>query len=188
MPDICTYVLSVLLFCSSFCTIAAGVQSQASSPNVVLEVTSTNYGVGGHQDKRLLIRLTDDGKVEWDNWLGNNWKRETSAINAERVSEVQRALDGIDSTSVRNKKVGPYHIYMDNSVVLQIQMHVRQEQVTFSVINPWPSNMPSEAEHSLIHKTMPKNVKVVVCEIDKLSGEVAHTPVSELCQTRNESH
>jgi hypothetical protein len=42
-------------------------------------------------------------------------------------------------------------------------------------------------EHSLIHKTMPKNVKVVVCEIDRLSGDVAHTPVSELCQTRNES-
>jgi hypothetical protein len=119
MPDICTYVLWVLLFYGSFCTIA-GVQSQASSPNVVLEVISTNYGIGGHQDKELLTRLTDDGKVEWDNWLGNTWKRETSAVNAKRVSEVQRALDGIDSTSVRNKKMGPYHIYMDSSVVLQI--------------------------------------------------------------------
>ena|ERR1700722_12796962 len=189
MPDICTYVLSVLLFYGSFCTIAAGVQSQASSPNVVLEVISTiNYGVGVHQDKQLLMRLTDDGKVEWDNWLGNTWKRETSAINAERVSEAQRALDGIDSTSVRNRKMGPYHIYMDSSVVLQIRMHVRQEQVTFSVINPWPSNMPSEVEHSLIHKAMPKNVKVVVCEIDRLSSEVANTPVSELCKTRNELH
>jgi len=39
----------------------------------------------------------------------------------------------------------------------------------------------------LIHKTMPKNVKVVVCEIDRMSGDVAHNPVSELCQTRNES-
>jgi hypothetical protein len=188
MPDICTYVLWVLLFYGSFCTIAAGVQSQASSPNVVLEVISTNYGIGGHQDKELLIRLTDDGKVEWDNWLGNTRKRETSAVNAKRVSEVQRALDGIDSTSVRNKKMGPYHIYMDTSVVLQIQMHVRQEQVTFSVTNPWPSNMPSEVDDALIHKAMPKNVKVVVCEIDRLSSGVRNTPVSELCKTRNESH
>jgi|HubBroStandDraft_4_1064222.scaffolds.fasta_scaffold716089_1 hypothetical protein len=133
-------------------------------------------------------RLTDHGKVGWDKWLGNTWKRETSAVDAERVSELQRVLDVIDSTSVPNKKMGPYHIYMDNSVVLQIRMNVCQEQVTFSGLNPWPSNMPSEAEHSLIHKAMPRNVKVVVCEIDKLSSDVANTPVSELCKTRNELH
>jgi hypothetical protein len=186
MCRIRTYVLPGLFCLSSLCTIVGNTQSSDSSPNVVLRVTSINYGIGGHQDKRLLVRLTDDGKVEWDKWKDNTWKRETTSVGVQRVSEVQRIFDSINATSVRNKKMGPYHVYMDNSVVLQIRMLVRQEQVTFSVINPFPSNMPPEAEHLLIHKAMPKDVKIIVCEIDKLSSEVANLPVSDLCDTNDE--
>src|SRR5580700_901597 len=109
----------------------------SAPPRWPIERISGRSPPGSRQMLPLAIRrLTDHGKVGWDKWLGNTWKRETSAVDAERVSELQRVLDVIDSTWVPNKKMGPYHIYMDNSVVLQIRMNVCQEQVTFSGLNP----------------------------------------------------
>jgi hypothetical protein len=45
-------------------------QSRVASPIVILEASSTYQGIGGYQKTLLLLRLTDDGKVEWDKPMG----------------------------------------------------------------------------------------------------------------------
>jgi hypothetical protein len=39
---------------------------------VVLHATNTPHGIGDHQDKRLVVRLTDNGQMEWDDWSPQN--------------------------------------------------------------------------------------------------------------------
>jgi hypothetical protein len=56
---------------------ASGPQSQLSSPIVVLEATNTIHGIGGYQNQQMLVRLTNDGNVEWDKRVGNAWERQS---------------------------------------------------------------------------------------------------------------
>jgi hypothetical protein len=100
----------------------------------VLEATSMTRGQTEMQ--YLLVRLTNNGKVEWDKYARNAWERQTSSVSAERVSKIQRTLDSIDKSQLHGA-MGPYHVYVDTSVELRIQMTVRQGEVTFSVTNPW---------------------------------------------------
>jgi len=72
--------------------------------------------------------------------------------------------------------MGPYGINEDASEELQIKMTAKKGEVTFSVINPWAS---SESTH---HKRMPRDVRVVVCEVDRLHAQVADVPVQEVCK------
>jgi hypothetical protein len=174
-------VLSILTCVTSFCAMASDAQSPVSSPIVVLEATSTIHANGLYQNQHLLVRLTGDGKVEWDKWVGNVWERQTSSVSAERVSEIRRTLDAIDKNLVHGK-MGPYYAYVDTSVDDQIHMVVGQEEVTFSVTNPWPPGvLPNR-------KPMPKDVKAVVCEIDRLHAQVANITVNELCKASQLSH
>jgi hypothetical protein len=181
MPRYLSYVMSILLCIGPFFAMTSDVQSQASSPIVVLEATSTVHGNNGYQNQLLLARLTDDGKVEWDKLVGTTgWERQTGSVSAERVSEIKRTLDAIQESSLHGR-MGPYDTYEDWSVELQIHMTAKKGEVTFSVINPWS---PSEFRH----KRMPKDVRVVVCEIDRLHAQVADVPVTEVCKATTRSH
>jgi hypothetical protein len=117
--------------------------------------------------------------VEWDKAVGNAWERHASSVSAEQVSEIRRTLDAIDKSAV-NGKMGPYHVYEDASVELQIHMIVGQEYLAFSVVNPW---LPGANR-----KRMPKDVKAVVCEIDRLYAQVANSPINKLCTAAQPSH
>jgi hypothetical protein len=97
------------------------------------------------------------------------------------VSEVRRTLDAINKSLVHGK-MGPYHVYEDVSDELRIHVMVGQEEVAFSVMNPWPpGRLPGR-------KPMPRDVKVIVCEIDSLHAQVANIPVNELCKANRPSH
>jgi hypothetical protein len=172
----------VLACIKSVCPTVSGAQSQVSTPVVVLEATSTLRGSGHYENQHLVVRLATDGNVEWDKAVGNAvWERQTGAVDAERVREIRRTLNAIDKNSLKGK-MGPYHIYVDTSVELQIHLVVGQETVAFSVINPWlPDAWPK-------HKPMPKDVKIVVCVIDRLQAQVASMPVNELCKGPQPSH
>ena len=175
MPRFLSCALSVLTWINLFCAVSSDAQSQPSSPIVVLEATNTLHANNNYQSQWLLVRLTDDGKVEWDKYVGNAWERKTSSVSAEQVAEVERTLNAIDKNIVHGR-MGPYRIYVDTSDELQIHMTVRQAEVTFSVMNPWmPGALPSR-------KPMPKDVKAVVCVIDRLHAEVANVSVNELCK------
>jgi hypothetical protein len=181
MPAFPRLILSLLTCINLFSAIAGNAQSQDSSPTVLLEATSIMHGVGGYEEKHLFVRLTGDGKVEWDKYVGNSWERQASSVTAERVLEIQRTLDSIDKSLVHGT-MGPYHIYVDTSTELKIHMTARQGDVSFSVQNPWP---PSVIPN---HKPMPKDVKAVLCEADWLQAQVANLPVSELCKPQKSSH
>jgi hypothetical protein len=159
---------------------AGEAESQMSPPIVVLEATDTIHANGPYQSQHMLVRLTSDGSVEWDKMVGNSWERQTRSVGAERVAEIRRTLDSINKSLVHGK-MGPYHVYEDISNELQIHVVVGQEEVVFSVMNPWLPGRPAR-------KPMPRDVKVVVCEIDSLHAEVANLPVNELCKASQLSH
>jgi hypothetical protein len=115
MPRILSSILSILISANAIYATANQVQSAASSPQVVLEATNTTRGIGGYKNESLLVRLTDDGKVQWDKveWdkLGRQYARErqVSTVSAEMVSEIKHALITVDDSRVRSK-MEPYYI------------------------------------------------------------------------------
>ena len=180
MPSCSSFILSILMGINLFSAAANNVRWPVSAPTVVLEANSMTRNQGSEM-KYLLVRLTDDGKVEWDKYVGSAWERQTSSVSAESVSKIQRTLDSIDKSRLHGA-MGPYHVYEDASVELQIQMTARQGEVTFSVTNPWSEpGMPSR-------KRMPKEVKLVLCEVDALYAQVASVSVDQMCKAITSPH
>jgi hypothetical protein len=142
MRSISRYVSLFLIGTFLFCATSINPQSQVSSPTVVVEATDTIHGIGGYQNTRLLVRLWDDGKLEWDNWVGNAWKSQIGSVTIERVSAIKRSLDAIDGSRMRGK-MGPYHIYTDTSVELRVRLTTSQGVLAFTLINPWSCELPS---------------------------------------------
>jgi hypothetical protein len=184
MPRILSLILSILISANAICATANQAEPAASSPQVVLEATNTTRGTGGYKAELLLVRLTDDGKVEWDNVGG--WdklegqytrERQISTVSAGVVSKIKRTLTTVDESRIRSK-MGPYYIYTDTTAELQIRMIAGPGSVTFTVLNPW---------QGYVQKPMPKDIKTVVCEISRLHAQVANTPVDEMCLARNKS-
>jgi len=176
MRRILRNALPIVICAHSFCTIASDGQSRVSHPIVVLEGINAIHGFGEHQADRMLVRLTDDGKVQWDKWVGNTWKRQISSVSVERMSEIRRSLDTVDQSQLR-AKMGPYHRYVDTSVELHIRMATSRGELVFSVLNPWWNDIPS--------KPIPKDMKTVVCEISRLHAQVAKESVDHMCETIN---
>src|SRR3984957_9367583 len=172
------YVFLILIWINAVCYTADGCpQSGASTPAVVLEATNTTHGIGGHENKLLVVRLTDDGKVEWDKPVGLHVsERQTSSVSAEVVSDIVRSLKAVDQSLFRGR-LGPYYLYIDTSDELQVRVAAGPRDLTFLVINPWPSG--------IVQKTMPPDVKTVVCEISKLHAQVTNTAVDQMCKVTN---
>jgi len=182
MRRILSNVLLVVISVHSSCTTASDTQSRVPAPIVVLEATETVHGIGGYQDGQMLVRLTNDGKVEWDKWVGKAWERQISSVTAERVSGIKRRLDAIDKSGVR-AEMGPYYSYVDTSVELRIRITTSQGELSFSVMNPWSCDLPT----CLSRKPLPTDVKTVVCEISALQAQVADTSVDQMCKAENAS-
>lgn len=170
-----SYVFLILIWISAVCSTAGGCpQSGVPKPVTVLEATSRTHGIGGYENKVLIVRLSDDGKVEWDKPVGPGVsERQSSSVSAEVVSNIKRTLKAVDPSLFRGR-LGPYYVYVDTSDELQVRMAARSGDLTFLVTNPWPPG--------IAQKAMPQNVKTVVCEISKLHARVANTAVSRMCK------
>jgi hypothetical protein len=133
----------------------------------------------GQEAERLLVRLTEDGKIEWDEWkVFPGSERHTGSVSANVVSEVQHALNTIDQSLFRSQ-LGPYYGYIDTADELQVRMKTKTGPVEFRLINPWSSGRPQ--------KPMPTDVRIVFCEIDTLYAKNANHPVDEACKTNDSS-
>jgi hypothetical protein len=172
-------ILSILISITLFSAAANSVRLPISTPIVVLEASNITRSQG-EEMRYLLVRLTDDGKVEWDKYVGNAWQRQTSSVSAERVSKIERTLDSIDKSQLHGA-MGPYYVYEDTPVELRIQLAARLGEVTFSVTNPW-------SEAGTRRKRMPKEVRVVVCEVDGLYAQVASVSVDPMCKAITSPH
>jgi hypothetical protein len=183
MRPISSYVSSLMIGTLLFCPTPINPQSQVSSPTVVLEATNTIHGIGGYQNTRLLVRLTDDGKLEWDKWVGNAWESQVGSLTTERVSAIKRSLDAIDGSRMHDK-MGPYHIYTDTSVELRVRLTTSQGLLAFTVMNPWSC----ETRSCLTGKPLPKDVKTVVCGINRVRAQVvSDEPIDPMCKTAHGS-
>jgi hypothetical protein len=141
--------------------------------SIVVEATNSIRGIGGYERKCLLVRLTSDGKVQWETtqWQKPNELHSTK-IAAELVSAMTQRLDEIDPEAIQ-PKMGPYNVYVDTSVELLVSITTSKWKRQFSVSNPWPGRRPI--------KPLPKELKTVICEVSRLQAQVAEEPVEPLC-------
>jgi hypothetical protein len=178
MSRIFHHVQSTIIWIGAVCAIASCARPTATPPAVVLEATNTHRGMG-YEDKSLLVRLTEDGKLEWDKWKAPRVvERQTGSVSANTVSEIQHALNTVDQSLFRSK-MGPYYVYVDTSNELQVRMKTKTGPLEFLLINAWSSGMPRES--------MPTDVRVVFCEIDALYARNAQYPADQACKTNDSS-
>lgn len=139
---------------------------------IVVEATDSIGGIGGYEQKRLLVRLTSDGSVEWETvqWQKPN-ELHSAKIAPELAAAITRRLDEVDPEAIQ-PKMGPYNRYVDTSAELFIRINTPKWKRQFSVINPWP-HWPL--------KPLPKELKIVICEVSRLRAQVAREPVEPMC-------
>jgi len=145
--------------------------TQTPAP-IVVEATSLIHGIDGYEQKRLFVRLTSDGSVQWETaeWQKPN-KLHSTKLASELVSAVIQRLDEVDPKAIR-AKMGPYNVYKDTSAELVISISTLKWSRRFSVINPWSARSV---------KPLPGELKVVICEVDRLHARVAEEPVDAMC-------
>jgi hypothetical protein len=119
-----------------------------------------------------LLRLSNDGKVEWETaqWQKPN-ELHSTRISPERVSAITQRLAGIDPKAIQ-AEMGPYNRYLDTGVELFIRVDTPKWKREFTVLNPW-------SDWRL--KPLPTELKAVICEISRLQVEVAAEPVQPMC-------
>jgi hypothetical protein len=176
--------LIIVGVCYAFGSLAniAG-QTNNSKPVLILESTNNIYGIGG-KDTQLLVRLKQNGTVEWEEsvWQkprGRTYQRKTSSISSEQVTSISNRLAVLSKDSFQ-AKMGPYNSYTDTSVELQIRMLTPTGSVAFSVLNPWLCTLPSCSIGK--SKPIPEDVKAVICEAQKLRAQLAGEAVDPMCK------
>jgi len=131
------------------------------------------HGIGHYKETYLFVRLSSDGKVEWET---TEWKKPNELhsvkISAERVAAITQSLESVDPKIIE-AKMGPFEIYTDTSVELQISVTTANWNRQFLVINPWPGKMT--------RKPLPKDLKIIICEISRLRSQVAHEEAEAMC-------
>ena len=147
-------------------------QAQTSN-SVILEASSTMHGMGGYKEKHLVVRLGNDGKVEWQapRW-GKPNELHSNTIAADRVLAIMERLGQVDPEMIQSK-MGPFEIYTDTSIDLPITVKTPKWGRQFLVINPWPGKMT--------RKPLPKDLKIVICAISQLRAQMAGEPASTMC-------
>ncbi len=153
-------------------------QSKVPIPRVVLEATNEIHYAGTSYDE-LFVRLTNDGKVEWDDRVGYQKDvRQTTTIAPEQVTSIQQALDATDKRGLR-EKMGPYYGNTDVWGELRLRIGSPNGVFQFSVINPW-------GERKI--KPLPKEVKSIICEASTLRSKIAKEPLDKMCESGRPSH
>jgi hypothetical protein len=167
MRPVSRCLLLLLLGTSLFCAVSSNSHPRGSSSTLVLEATNTMRGIGGYKNTLLLVRLSDDGRLEWDKYVGNASQRHVGSLPIQRVSAIKTSLDAVDGSRMRGTK-GPFHTYADTSNALRVRLATSHGVVAFTLINPWSCKVPS----CLTRKPLSKDLKTVVCEIERLRAEV----------------
>ena len=168
------------LLCGQVNVVAHGNNSQ---PIFILESVNTIYGIGRKQVE-LLVRLKQDGTVEWDEpvWQkqgGWTYSRKSASIPPEQVVAISKRLAVLSKDSFQTK-MGPYNSYTDTSVELQMRILISAGSVAFLVVNPWPCALPSCSMGK--SKPIPRDVKASVCEANRLRAQLAGDTVDPMCK------
>ena len=153
----------------SFWTLA---QQPTSPAAVVIEATSTMHFIKNYTDRRLWVRLTKDGKVEWEESLqGKPYELHSAQVSPKQLVTVEQDLNSVDWGKVHGR-MGPYNAYIDTSVEVRINALTTGGNRQFSVVNPWPGSPV---------KPMPPELKRILCELDDLHAQATGEPPHKMC-------
>jgi hypothetical protein len=155
------------------------------TPNLVVEARNVIHGIGGIQANDLLVKLTTDGKAEWDvNLAWNKTRRNSATIPPEEVTAIQQRLDSIDKSDIK-PQTGPYATYVDTVVELTVGVRSGNAPIHFVLTNPWLPKNPGPLRDG--EKAMPSEVKSIVCEIDRLRAELTKQTLESMCDSSHDS-
>jgi len=167
---------AVVLCTFALIAMARGSREQASSSSVVLE--ATNFRTGFKlREKELLVRLTNDGTVEWDESVRDSkYARRVGTISSQEVEDIRKSLDAIDKRGIR-PKMGPYYYVLDVRDELRLRVETAKGGLRFSVKNPW-SGLGAA-------KPVPTEVRLIICEASELRTKMTAEPLplERLCES-----
>jgi hypothetical protein len=170
----------VMLLCALACLSGCGNSAvDTKAPDVVLEATSVVHGISSYTV--LFIRLTSDGRVEWDESLSFNDKQRNSAmISPEELSSIQHRLNAIDKSGIQ-PQMGPFAGYTDVVIDLNVVLTATNGPVRFTVTNPWTGDLRPFRDDRI--KPMPTEVKSIACEIWNLHAQFVKMQAEPMCKS-----
>ena len=170
LDQVMRILLATILFCPN--SISARTRSNGRNEStVVLEATNIIHGIGHYVGKTLLVRVREDGTVEWEKDL-DAFKRErhVKKLSPEDVDSIRGHLNLIDQ-SLFSANMGPFATYTDTFVELRVHLASNKQAKNFVLQNPWPCSLPSCSQKA--KKEMPVEVRALLCEISSLRSSLA---------------
>ncbi|PYV83960.1 MAG: hypothetical protein DMG93_06810 [Acidobacteria bacterium] len=114
-------------------------QQSSSEAGFIVEATNVTRGIGGYVNRRLWVRLSDEG-TDWNTVHG---------------------------------RMGPYNVYIDSSIEVQISATAANRKHTFSLINPWEPGIRKGA--------LPLDARKILCELDRLHAQASTSSIHQMC-------
>ena len=114
-------------------------QQSSSEAGFIEEATNVTRGIGGYVNRRLWVRLSDEG-TDWNTVHG---------------------------------RMGPYNVYIDSSIEVQISATAANRKHTFSLINPW--------EPGIRKGSLPLDARKILCELDRLHAQASTSSIHQMC-------
>lgn len=155
-------------------------------PQVILEATSTDHGIGDYVDTKLWVRLKDDGNVEWED---EEWQKELNAYTHKKLGKkipvedaiaIRQRLLMIDASQLQ-ERMGPFAVYVDSSSELKVHFSTSKGTMDITLVNPWGSTKWKYKGAPI--QQMTPSVKSIVCEVSRLRNRVSEQPLDEVCET-----
>jgi len=148
-------------------------QQSSSEAGFIVEATNVTRGIGGYVNRRLWVRLSDEGKLEWEERVqGKPDQIRSVQVGPEQVKSLERILNSTDWNTVHGR-MGPYNVYIDSSIEVQISATAANRKHTFSLINPWEPGIRKGA--------LPLDARKILCELDRLHAQASTSSIHQMC-------
>lgn len=127
-----------VVFVAIVLSFSSHAQESGRRAKLLIEATQTMSGIGTYRTQHLWVRLMKDGSLEWEELVwGKANQIHSSQVSQNRVAAIEKDLDSTDWTKSRGK-LGPYNVYMDSSVEIQIRVATATGNIRFqlSILGP----------------------------------------------------
>jgi len=146
-------------------------QQQISQSSLFVEATNVMKGIGGNANRQLWVRLTQDGRLEWEE-PGRGRPTHSSQLTPGQLQSLNELLKSIDWSRIHGE-MGPYNVYIDSSVEVQIRIRENGIETSFLLSESLAARHQEEVS--------PGNLKNLLCELDRLHSLAAGGSVDRMC-------
>ncbi len=136
-----------------------------------VEATNVMKGIGGNANRQLWVRLTQDGRLEWEE-PGRGRPTHSSQLTPGQLQSLNELLKSIDWSRIHGE-MGPYNVYIDSSVEVQIRIRENGIETSFLLSESLAARHQEEVS--------PGNLKNLLCELDRLHSLAAGGSVDRMC-------